>query len=249
MFSGRVAIITGGASGIGLACATGFANNGALGVIIADIDDEGGEKEAKKLKNKTKCDVRYINTDVSNEESVKKMVNNTVETWERIDILVNNAGVCPRISWNEATKESWDKIIGINLTGMFLCTKEVAPYMQKRKNGRIIFVSSTAAMDGSHIAHVAYGVTKAGALALMKSTAKEFAKDNILATAIMPGPIETAISASFTESQRKNMANATLLKRYGKSNELAEAVMFLAGPGATYITGTTLQVSGGEFLY
>ncbi len=120
--------------------------------------------------------------------------------------------------------------------------------MKEKRSGKILFISSTAALDGSHIAHVAYGVTKAGALALMKSTAKEFATYNVSSVAILPGTIDTAINQSFTEQQREKMADSNLMKRRGGAEEVAAAVLFLTGPDATFITGASLQVSGGEIL-
>ena len=248
LLEGKTAVVTGGASGIGLACATAFAENGAAGVLMADINEEKGQEEAELLRSRKNCDVRYVHTDVSDEASVKRMADVAMEAWGRVDILINNASICPVVSWDEITKENWDRVIGINLTGMFLCTKEIVQWMRRQQSGRIIFMTSTGALDGSHIAHVAYGVSKAGVIALMKSTAKEFAQDNILVSAVMPGPTDTELSRGFTASQREKFVNGTLLKRYGQPSEIAEAVLFMSGPGASFITGTTLQVSGGEIL-
>ena len=248
-FDGKVAIVTGGASGIGLACAKSFANKNALGVLLVDVNESLGIREADVLKSETGCDIRFAHTDISSEEQVSKMVDYAVETWGHIDILVNNAGICPVIEWEGVTRENWDRIIGINLTGPFLCTMKVLPHMRKQHDGRIIFVSSTSAMVGSVIAHPAYGVSKAGEIAFMKSIAKEFSEDGILTSAVMPGPTDTGISREFTNEQRKGMADSCLLKRYAAPREVAETIVFLCGPGATFITGTTIQVSGGTILY
>lgn len=177
------------------------------------------------------------------------MVDYAIESWGHIDILINNAAICPVMKWQDISKDNWDRVININLTGMFLCTKEVVKHMCMQKDGRIIFIASTSALAGSKVAHPAYGASKAGVIAFMKSVAKEFSKDGINTTAILPGPVETGISERFSEEIRNKIANSTLLKRYGKPSEIAEAVLFLCSAGASFITGTTLQVSGGEILY
>lgn len=248
-FTGKTIVITGAASGIGLACARAFGENGAKGVLIADVNEKEGLFQAEKLKKDTGCDVRFIKTDISNESDVAAMAALAVGAWGKVDILVNNASICPLTAWDGLTKENWERVIAINLTGTFLCTKAVAATMRKEHSGAILFISSTAAIDGSHIAHPAYGVTKAGILAFMKSVAKEFSGDGIRVNAIMPGPVETDLSAHFSEKQRENFAQHTLLKRYGKPSEVANAVLFLCGGDASFITGATLQVSGGEILY
>jgi len=246
---GKVAIVTGGASGIGLACVLSFASNGATGVLMADVNDELGNREAQKINAATNCDVQYMQTDVSSEEQVENMVNYAMETWGHIDILINNAGICPVVKWEDITKKNWDHIMDVNLNGMFLCTMKVTPHMRKQHGGRIIFVSSTSALVGSNIAHPAYGASKAAGLAFMKSVAKEFAADGILTSAILPGPIETGISRSFTEEQRADMAKTCLLKRYAAPSEIADVIVFLCGPGGSFITGTSIQVSGGALLW
>ena len=246
---GKVAIVTGGASGIGLACVSGFAENRALGVLMADVNGESGNNEAQMIASATGCDVRFLQTDISDEEQVEKMVDYVVETWGRVDILINNAGICPVIKWEDITKTNWNRVIDVNLTGTFLCTMKVIPHMQKRRDGRIIFVSSTSALVGSVIAHPAYGVSKAGVNAFMKSIAKEFSSDGILTSAVLPGPIDTGISRSFSDEQREGMIDGTLLKRYASPQEIADVIIFLCGAGASFITGTTIQVSGGTILW
>ena len=246
-FEGKTVIVTGGASGIGLSCAEGFAEKGA-NVIIADIDSKG-EEAASHISDDTSSDVCFVSTDVSSEAEVNVMVRFAMNRYGRIDLLINNAGICPYMKWDELTLENWRRVIDVNLTGMFLCTKEIAPFMKKQKNGRMVFISSTGALVGSHVAHPAYGASKAGVISLMKSCAKEFGPDGILVNAVMPGPIETGISSSFTEEMRKKLSGGTILKRYGKPRDVANAVMFLCSDEAEFITGATLQVSGGEILY
>jgi 3-oxoacyl-[acyl-carrier protein] reductase len=247
-FGGLAAIVTGGASGIGQATAGLLAARGATGVVVADADEQRGRETVGTIRARTGCDVRLVRVDVSREDQVAAMVKETVAAFGRIDVLVNNASICPVAEWDDASVEDWNRVLAVNLTGMYLCTRAVVPHMRKARSGRIVFVASTAALQGSFIAHPAYGASKAGCISLMKSVAKSFAAEGILANAVVPGPIDTPLSAGFTDEQRRAFAEATLLKRYGKAEEVAEAIAFLASPRSGYITGSTVHVSGGQVL-
>jgi len=248
MFSGEVVIITGAASGIGYACASAYAHNGCRGVVIADVQQKKGEEAAKKLREETGTDVLFIYTDVSNENSVRNMVQTAIDRWGKIDILVNNASICPVVKWDDVTLESWNTILQINLTGMFLCTKEVGVHFKKQRKGKFLFITSTAALDGSHVAHPAYGVTKAGAVNLMKAVAKEFTQFNVVSNCIMCGPVKTPLSNSFSPEIQAHFAESNLMKRYGEASEIAQVVLFVTGPQNTYMCGAVVQVSGGEII-
>ncbi len=245
--SGQVAVVTGGASGIGRAIAQTFAGAGAAGVVIADVDADKAEEAARAVGAGHSTHVFAVPTDVADEGQVAAMVAKTLGAFGRIDILVNNAGVCPVVSWEKASVESWKRILDINLTGMYICTRAIVPGMTQRRYGRILFISSMGGLVGSIVAHVAYGVSKAGVLALMKSVAKEFASRGILANAICPGSIDTPLTDRFGEPTRADLAKACLLKRQGSARELADAALFLVSGRSTYITGTVLNVNGGVF--
>ena len=197
--TGRVAIVTGGAQGLGRATVEAFVEADALGVIIADMQADQAQSTAQEIMDVQRGQVVALPTDVCNPSQVEAMVQTAIDRFGRIDILVNNAGVCPILDWDSVTLEDWNHILAVNVTGMFLCTKTVIPHMKTQEYGRIVYVSSPAGRVGSIIAHVAYGVSKGGCLALMKSVAKGFAKDGILANAILPGPIDTPLSHSFGE--------------------------------------------------
>ena len=248
MFAGKVAIITGAAGGIGYACAKGYAHNGCKGVLIADIQKEKGEEAAAKLREETGTDVLFVQTDVSDDKAVHAMVQTAAERWGSVDILINNASVCPVVAWDDATPSSWRRILDINLTGMYLATKEAGVYMKAQRSGKILFITSTAALDGSHVAHPAYGVTKAGAVNLMKAAAKEFAPFNVTSNCVMCGPVKTPLNASFAPEIRARFSQANLLKRTGEADEIAKVVMFITGPENTYMCGAVVQVSGGEII-
>jgi 3-oxoacyl-[acyl-carrier protein] reductase len=244
----RVAIVTGGASGIGLETVKKFVRAGAKGVVAADISSVQNTELLGSLDKDHREKIQFMQTDVSQEDQVKRMVTDTVAAWGRVDILVNNASVCPVVRWEETNLESWNEVLSVNLTGMYLCSKEVIPHMVSEKWGRIIMVSSSAAYQGSYIAHPAYGVSKAGVIALMKNIAKTFSSKGILANAVVPGPVDTAMSARFTPEQRESFIQSTLLKRYGQAEEIAAVILFLSSPRSGYMTGSTVHVNGGQLL-
>jgi len=234
----QVAIITGGGSGIGKAVAARCLQAGARGIVIADL-------HLPKTKQRNILPVR---TDVSDPVSVAQMVKTAMKTFGRIDILVNNAGICPVVPWDKTTVENWNQVLDINLTGSFLCTKAVLPIMKRQRYGRVVFISSTAAEVGSLVAHVAYGVSKAGVIALMKSMAKGFARFGITANAVSPGTIDTPLTKTFNRKIQKGFIDNCVLKRQGKPREVAEAILYLVAGRSSYTTGHVLNVDGGFSL-
>ena len=245
---GRIAIVTGGAQGIGRAIVEAFAQAGASGVMVADIREREAEDVARSLGQAYNAQVMAVPTDVSDSASVEAMVQATLERFGRVDILVSNAGVCPITAWEDVTVENWNRILAVNLTGAFLCIQAVLPHMRARKYGRIVCMSSEAAFAGSYVAHVAYGVSKAGLLALVKSVAKGFAADGILANAITPGPVDTPLAESLGRDFWRSAEENTLLKRHASAREVADAALFLVSDRSTYITGQVLRVNGGADL-
>lgn len=241
----RIAIVTGGAHGLGRGTAETFVEAGASCVVIADVQGEKANAVAKEITAQYGGQVLAMQTDVSDERSVEATVRSTIERFGRVDVLVNNAGLFPVVPWEDVTLESWNRILAVNLTGMFLCTKAVIPSMKAQNYGRIVFVSSDAAFTGSGVAHVAYGVTKAGILALMMSVAKGFATNNIRANAVMPGPIDTPgahdLGMEFWAATEKK----TLLRRHATPHEVADAILYLVSDRSSYITGQFVRVNGG----
>jgi len=237
----KVAIVTGGASGIGRAIVEAFIRAGARGVMVADVrtpDDDLLQRTG----------VAFTETDISSGDDVRQMVSETVERFGRVDILVNNAGIAPIVRWPDVTEENWRHVLDVNLNGAMLCAMNVLPHMRRQKNGRIINISSAGAFLGSITAHPAYGVAKAGLIALTKSLARECAADGILVNTVSPGSVDTPILESFGAEEAEFYADRALLKRHGKPAELADAVLFLVSDASTYITGSTLHVNGGSLL-
>jgi 3-oxoacyl-[acyl-carrier protein] reductase len=243
-FGRQVAIVTGGASGIGRAVVTRLIESGIAGIVVADCTFPSPDRRSRVRTTK----VLHIQTDIANPDSVAHMVSTAMASFGRIDILVNNASICPVTAWDDTTVENWNQVLGINLTGMFICTKAVVPIMKRQKFGRIVYVSSTAADVGSLVAHVAYGVSKAGVIALMKSVAKGFARYGITANAVSPGTIDTPLTKKFDRKIQKGFIDNCVLKRQGKPAEVADAILYLVSGRSTYITGQVLHVDGGFFL-
>lgn len=237
---GQVAVVTGGASGIGRAVVELFVEAGVAGLAVIDIAE---------------CDLSGMDVDVvtgqfdvSDSAAVGEFVSDVHDRFGRIDILVNNAGVAPVVPWSEVTEANWQRVLDVNLNGAFHCTRSVWSHMRDRQYGRIVNISSVGAFLGSVSAHPAYGVSKAGLIALTKSLAKEGAADGILVNAIAPGSIDTPMLESFGPEARVQYAEAALLKRQATPKELAETIVFLVSPASSYITGATLHVNGGALL-
>ena len=245
---GKVAIVTGGASGIGKGVAELFAEENASALTIADIERDPLQEVAEDLRGRFSSKVLIAETDVSDQASVEAMVRRTVAEFGRVDILVNNAGICPVVPWDETDLGNWNRILAINLTSGYLCSKAVLPHMRKQRSGRLVHISSVGAFIGSVEGHVAYGVSKAGIIALSKYLAKQFANEGILSNSIAPGSIDTPLTDSFGQDKKHRFREVSLLKRQGTPRELAEAVLFLSSSRSGYVTGSTVHVNGGSLL-
>jgi len=237
---GRKALVTGGASGIGAAIAARLAAEGAE-VWVGDVDVAGAERVAGEANGHT------LELDVTSLDSARAAVEAIGGT---LDVLVNNAGTDEFGFFTYTSPEQWQKLIGINLVGVFNCTHAALPGMQEAKYGRILSISSEAGRVGSKGSAV-YSATKGGVVAFMKAIARENARYGITANSIAPGPIETPLlmgAKEFGEIGEKvieTMRASTQLGRLGQPEEVAAAVAFLVSDDATYVTGETLGVSGG----
>lgn len=243
--TGRTAIITGGAEGLGRATVQRFAEAGASGIVIADIKTDEAQAAAKQVMAEHDVQAIAVTTDVSDPAQVNEMVQTAADRLGRIDILVSNAGICPLTEWDDVTLENWNQILDINLTGMLLCTRAAIKHMRTQGDGRIVYVSSPAAYVGSIIAHVGYGVSKAGVIALMKSVAKKFAAEGIRANAIAPGPIDTPMGRTFSAQYWEATQEKTVLKRHATATEIADSILYLASDRSSYVTGEVLFIDGG----
>jgi NAD(P)-dependent dehydrogenase (short-subunit alcohol dehydrogenase family) len=246
----KVAIVTGGAMGIGRAMAEGLASEGAS-IVIADIakaDEAAKEMQRKEFK------AMGVKTDVALEEDTKRMAEQTIRTFGRIDILVNNAGIYTSLlpgPFERISAEEWRKVMDVNVMGMFLCCKAVAGEMRKNKSGRIINLSSGTPFKGiPFLLH--YTTSKGAVIALTRALAKELGPDNILVNAIAPGfTLSDGVLANEVQMKhfREVSAKARTLVRDQHPSDLVGAVKFFAGPDSSFITGQTLVVDGGAYFH
>ena len=235
----KVALITGGSRGIGKAIAEKFAKNG-YDLVINYVSDNTDLDAIKEEFKQYGSEVLMEKADVSNYAECEKMVTAAIEKFGRIDVLVNNAGVTRDNLLMRMKEEDFDKVISINLKGTFNLTKLVTPYMMKRREGRIVSISSVVGVMGN-AGQSNYAASKAGIIGFTKSVAKELASRNIRVNAVAPGFIETDMTKDLP---LEGMAEHIPLKRLGQPQDIAKAVKFLA-EDATYITGQVLQVDGG----
>jgi len=248
---GKVAIITGAASGIGRATAILFAQEGAK-VVVTDINDTGGAETVKLITEEKKQAV-FIHADVSNETDVKAMVKTVKENYGTIDILVNNAGVVLVKPIMETTEQDFEKVVNTNYKSVFLCTKHVLPYM--KKGGTIVNVASISGHVGQ-INHAVYGGTKGAIIALTRALAWELAPRGIRVNSISPGSVETPMLLGDVEIEakrlgvsidiiRKERSDIGALHRWADPKEIGEAILYLASDKSSYVTGIDLLVDAG----
>jgi len=244
--NGKVAIITGAASGMGRATAILFTEEGAR-VTVADCAVKGGWETVEMIKE-AGGEATFIEVDVSKAEQVKHTVKTTVDTYGRADILFNNAGITgSTIRTARYTEEEWDRVLGVNLKGVFLGSKYIIPVMQDQGGGVIINTASTGGMVGLPY-QPAYCASKAGVIFLTKTMVLEYGRDNIRVNCICPGPIHTAMTEPWLPTDpadRQAHLQSQLLGRWGKPEAIAKAALYLASDDAAYITGTALVVDGG----
>ncbi|WP_158735854.1 3-oxoacyl-ACP reductase FabG [Alteribacillus sp. YIM 98480] len=238
---GKVAIITGGSKGIGEETARTFLDNGAK-VVIADVDQEAGDQLIEQLNANGQA--LFVKVDVTSSEEVENLVDVTMEKFGRVDILVNNAGITIDGFLTDMPEEQWQKVIDVNLTGVYKCSKLVADIMIKQESGVILSPSSVVGIYGN-VGQTNYAATKAGLIGLTKSWAKELGPKGIRVNAIAPGFIETDMTSKVPEKVLNKMKEKTPLKKLGKPKDIAAAYLFLASDDASYINGTVLSVDGG----
>ena len=241
-----MAIVTGAARGIGRAVASIFVREGAK-VVLVDLEKAGLEALQEEVR-KRGGEALAVPCDVSKASEVKEMIEKVLRIFSRIDILVNNAGIIRRGTIESVTEEDWDRVIAVNLKGPFICSKAVVDIMKRQGYGKIVNVSSLAGKMGDITSAPGYGPSKAGLDALTKTLARQLAPYGIHVNGVAPHAIETEMSAEWSPEKRKSIVEAIPLKRLGKPEDVAEAVLFLASDAAAFITGEILDVNGGFLM-
>jgi 3-oxoacyl-[acyl-carrier protein] reductase len=246
-FQDRKAVITGATRGIGKAIAQAFLEAGATVIGIYGANQAAAETFRKEWRaNELYQDNRlYLhNCDVSDEAAVQQLFENIEQQFDTIDILINNAGIRRDAVTAMMPSEDWRRVIDVNLTGTFNMSKQAVLLMMKQKYGRIIHITSPMAHMG-FAGQANYAASKAGQIGMMRSLAKETAKRKITVNCISPGFIDTELLEDLAEEQVGQYKKMVPMKRFGKPQEVAEAVLFLASPQASYISGAVLEVTGG----
>jgi 3-oxoacyl-[acyl-carrier protein] reductase len=244
----KVALITGGAAGIGKATAQRFLEEGAQ-VVICDVNEEAGEAAVQELGPQAK----FFRVDVTDRQAVQAWVDSVVDKYGRVDVLINNAGVLRdnvlvRVKGGELVKQmseaEFDLVVAVNLKGVFNCTQAVAPHMIRQGSGVILNASSVVGLDGN-FGQTNYVATKAGVVGMTKVWARELGRHNIRVNAVAPGFTATEMVTQMPEKILEGMRARTPLGRLGETRDIANAYLFLSSDEASFITGTVLRVDGG----
>jgi 3-oxoacyl-[acyl-carrier protein] reductase len=243
--NGKIALVTGAAQGIGRDIALGLAKDGA-DVAICDVNLEAAQKTAGDIEALGRKSLA-LKANVAASADVIAMIDQVVEKFGRIDVLVNNAGITRDGLILRMKDEDWDLVLSINLKGSFLCTKTALKHMTKQRSGTIINIASIVGAMGN-AGQANYVASKAGLIGLTKTIAREYANRNVTANAVAPGFIDTAMTQALSEQVRADLAKQIPLGRLGSSEDVANAVRFLASPAAAYITGQVIHVNGGMYM-
>ena len=246
-FSGKVAVVTGAASGMGLATAQAFAQSGAA-VVLADFKEDAVRAEAEKLVA-AGHKALAVRCDVSDDAEVAAMVDRTVDEFGRLDAAFNNAGVMARIAaTGESTREDWDRVIGVNLRGVWSCMKQELRQMERQGSGAIVNNASVGALTGNP-GIASYIASKHGVVGLTRTAALEYVKRGIRVNAVNPGLIDTQVARDVVDGDEQaygDIAKHVPIGRAGRPEEIASVVLWLCSPGASYVVGHALTVDGGS---
>ena len=240
---GKVAVVTGGCSGIGLATVRRFAEEGAK-VVIGDLSDEAGEALAAEIGG------AYVHTNVADKDDVDRLFATAVEKFGKLDIAFNNAGISPPEddSILDTDLDAWRKVQEVNLTSVYLCCKAALPYMLENKSGSIINTASFVAVMGAATSQISYSASKGGVLSMTRELGVQFAREGIRVNALCPGPVNTPLLKELFAKDEERAARRLVhvpMGRFGEPEEMANAVLFLASDESSFMTASTFLVDGG----
>lgn len=256
LLSGKVAVVTGGAQGLGLAIAERFVDEGAV-VVVFDLDEGAVEEVAHRLTLRGAEGMGIgvhrgavslgLGCDVTNSEAVASSIEQTMTQFGHVDVFVNNAGITRDSTIRKMTEDDFRAVLDVHLVGAWLCTKHVAPHMRAQGAGSIINISSISGKVGN-IGQTNYSAAKAGLVGLTKASAKEFARDGVRVNAIQPGLIDTPMTRAMPEAIWDQKLAEIPLARAGEPSEVAASALFLASELSSYITGAVLEITGGRYM-
>ena len=241
--AGKVAVVTGGCSGIGLATVRRFAEEGAM-VVIGDLNDALGAQVAQEVAG------TYVHTDVASKEDVDRLFKTAVDTYGNLDIAFNNAGISPPDddSILDTDLDAWRRVQEVNLTSVYLCCKAALPYMLAQKSGSIINTASFVAVMGAATSQISYSASKGGVLSMTRELGVQFAREGIRVNALCPGPVNTPLLKELFAKDEERAARRLVhvpMGRFGEPEEMANAVLFLASDESSFMTASTFLVDGG----
>jgi 3-oxoacyl-[acyl-carrier protein] reductase len=242
----KVSIVTGGAQGLGRAIALDLARKGSH-LVVGDVNLETAQRVTEEVHALGRRSLA-LRVDVSNARDVSEMADRVVKEFGRIDILVNNAGICQVVTIEKMSEEDWDRVMAVNLKGVFLCSKAVMGVMKKQRSGRIVNMGSLAGKVGGIATGANYSVSKAGVMCFTKALARELAPYGVTVNAVAPGVIETDMTRGITQGDFTNYLKTIPLGTIGSAEDVSHAVAFLVSDEARYITGEILDVNGGMLM-
>ncbi len=242
----QVALITGGAQGIGKAIALMLAAEGC-NLVLSDVNEESVQATAKEIAQLKGIQAIGVKSNVVSFADCEKLVEQSLDKFGKIDILVNNAGITKDNLLMRMGDDEWDAVLGVNLKGVFNCTKAVCRPMMKARKGRIVNIASVVGQMGN-AGQANYSASKGGVIALTKTCAREFASRNILVNAVAPGFIRTRMTDALSDEQKKKLTELIPLARLGEPEDVARVVLFLSTEDSSYMTGQILAVNGGMYI-
>jgi len=242
----QVAIVTGGAQGIGRAVSEALAREGAS-LVISDINAESSQRTAEEIKQKYGVETLAVAGNVAVLADCDNLIQKSLDKFSKINILINNAGITKDNLVLRMSEQEWDAVISVNLKGVFNCTKAASKHLLKQRSGRIINIASVVGLMGN-AGQANYSASKGGVIALTKTCAREFASRGVLVNAIAPGFIRTAMTDKLSDEQKQKLAEQIPLGRLGEPEDIAKACIFLSSDESSYITGHVISINGGMYM-